>query len=106
MWQTYDSERKAPIESLQALCPVNLWESVSDADVRGLSAVLDDEPGLYHLQRVRDQSGSDTGQSSCKYGSPLRDVAQFIHVKMDKSGEGERYMVAEGNSSSTSCFWI
>lgn len=94
LWRTYDSEGKAPVESPQALCPVNLWESVSDANVRGLPAVLDDEPGLYHLQRVRDQSGSDTGQSSCKYGSPLRDVAQFIHVKVDEPGDGERYKVA------------
>lgn len=76
---------------------------MNDADVGGLPAVLDDEPGLYHLQRVRDQSCSNTSQSSGKYGSPLRDVAQFIHVKVHKSGDGERYRGmydAKGNSTS------
>lgn len=88
-WQTYDSEGKASVESLETLGPVNLWESMDYADVRGLAAVLDDEPGLDHLQRVRDQSSSNTSQSSSKNGSPLRDVAQFIHVKVHKSGEGD-----------------
>lgn len=80
LWQTYDSEGKASVESLEALSPVNLWETMDYADVRGPPAVLDDESGLNHLKRVRDQSGSNTSQSSSKNGSPLRDVAQFIHV--------------------------
>lgn len=99
-WQTYDSEGKAPVEGLKTLGPVNLWENVDYADVGGLPAVLDDEPGLDHLQRVRDQSSSNTSQSSGKYGSPLRDVTQFIHVKVNKSGDEERCTVmyeAKGN---------
>lgn len=63
---------------------------MNHANVRGLSAVLNDEPGFCHLQRVRDQCSSDAGQSTGKYGSPLGDEAHFIHVKVDYPGHTGR----------------
>lgn len=69
--RTQDSEGKAPVESKQPFTPGDLRESVNDADVCGLSAVLNDEPGLCHLQRVCDQGSSNTSQSTSEYSPPL-----------------------------------
>lgn len=63
---------------------------MSDADVCGLSAVLHNESGFYHLQGVRDQGSSNASQSTSTYGSPLRDEAHFIHVEVDNPGQKGR----------------
>lgn len=59
---------------------------MNHAEVCWLSAVLDDQSGFSHLQRIREQRSSDASQATSQYGSPLRDEAHFIHVKVDYPG--------------------
>ncbi|KAG7225787.1 hypothetical protein INR49_014438 [Caranx melampygus] len=85
--QTATNEVLEGSEAKRRLLP-ELVQSVSNADVRGLSAVLSDKSGLHHLQWVCSQSSSDAGQSTSKYGPPLRDEAQLVHVKKPNRNQG------------------
>lgn len=62
--RTQNGEGESSVESGQAFIPVDLRDGVSCADVGPLSAVLDDQSGFRHLQRIREQGGSDASQSA------------------------------------------
>lgn len=80
-------ECEAPIECQKSFTPVDAAEGVQDPRVRGLPAVLHDEAGLRHLQRVGYQGRGDASDAPRQYGSPLGHVAQLVHVHVNYPGD-------------------